>query len=106
MAGMLKAVSDIKPNLSGTAWRWSRDHPFPPIDKVMHTAFFTQEDYGPLRERLAEEAPTVDIPKGGVYSTIRTRIMRRDPEAESAVENRHSEVCFMPSPFSELYSLH
>ena len=101
MMGMLKAVTDVKPSLSGTAWRWSPDNQFPPLEKIRHTPFWVQEDYQPLRDRLATEAPVAEHDVSGTYATIRTKIFRRNPTQEEGIDDRLlSQVPFLsfPSP--------
>ena len=98
LAHMLKNVTDVKPNLSGTGWKWTAESPWPPVEKVKHTPFFTQDDYAPLRERLATEAPTAEVDTTGTYATIKTKVLRRNPTNEEGVESRFdTQVHLHPS---------
>ena len=85
---LIKAKTDIKPNMSGANWEWRETAPWPPVARVLKTQFWSNEDYKPVWERLIRPAAKVECDHGGTFSTVRTTVLKKT-KAQEGIE----EVC-------------
>ena len=53
-------------------WRWSKEEPWPKLELVLATKFWSDEMYKSIREMLRHPVATPEIIKGGEFITVDT----------------------------------
>ena len=90
LGSLIRTRADLKVPTQG--WRWSVEHPYPPVDNVLRSVFWSSDTYSAARARLRRPAPVVNM-KGGVdFVTVTTGTATLVKESEGA-QMGSAEVC-------------
>ena len=82
LANLLRTRTDIKPNMTGANWEFAADSPWPPVQRILKTVFWTADIYSSIRERISRPAPVVELEEKSDYITVRTTDVRSGPAEE------------------------
>ena len=78
---MLVQDDDIRVSLQHVHWSWTEVDPFPPLEAVLQSPFWSDGKYADIREQLRRPAPSIEVTIGNDYITVDTAA-----ESGSAVE--------------------
>jgi hypothetical protein len=90
LSTILRSRTDLKVPIG--MWRWSRAHPYPPVESILKSNFWALPVYESARERLRRPAPVVELKPGTDFVTINTLTGEANVILEGAAEP-HAEVC-------------
>ena len=72
LSAMLEDEEDIRVSLSHVHWSWSEANPFPPLEAVLATPFWSWDKYAEVREQLRRPTPVIEVTIGNDYITVDT----------------------------------
>ena len=72
LQSMLLHDDDIRVSLQHVHWGWSEVDPFPPLEAVLQSPFWSDPKYADIREQLRRPAPCIEVTVGNDYITVDT----------------------------------
>ena len=73
LKSMVRQDKDVKPEFHRAGrggWRWEQGNQWPPLDLILRTAFWSAEEYEPVRKRLLRPAPQITVMGGGELLSV------------------------------------
>ena len=97
LANLLRTRTEIKPNMTGANWEYTDESPWPPVQRILKTVFWTADIYSSIRERISRPAPVVELEEKADYITVRTTDVRSSPVEEELNLEVHAFTAFVRS---------
>ena len=73
-------------------WKWTATSPWPPVERVLASTFWSDDSYAEARETLKREQTQTTVLLGGKFATVETTRQKAKPKGVPAPEAAAGDV--------------